>query len=464
MPCTTVLVGKEASIDGSTMIARNCDYMTAFNPYRLVVVKPESQPKIYTSVKKRCEIKLPDNPLRYTAMPCVDEKNQGIWGEASINSANVAMSATETSTTNSRILGLDPLTEKGIGEEDIVTIVAPYIHSAREGVRRLGALLEKYGTYESNGIAFSDKDEVWYMESIGGHHWAAKRVPDDSYVVAPNWFMITQFDFDSADTMASADLKQLIDDNHLNMDRHGYNLRHIFGSHDDSDYAYNVPRQWYVQKLFNPSDDIKNDDPNLPFSKVPEELISVEDVKYALSSHYQRTPYDRYGHGTEEQKNTFRPIGLQRNQEIHILQLRNDVPAEIAGLMWVAYGPNEYNAVAPLYANVTDMPAPYKDSTMDYDINSMYWLTHTLATIGDEHFKRYSAALETMKQQTMASGRHLIHQTDAAVQKENAATGAELRKKLEKTNDQVAAMAHAKAMKALGSMVKTGALKIKMNF
>ena len=52
------------------------------------------------------------------------------------------------------------------------------IRSAREGVERLGMLLEQYGTYESNGIAFSDKDEIWWMETIGGHHWIACRVPD----------------------------------------------------------------------------------------------------------------------------------------------------------------------------------------------------------------------------------------------------------------------------------------------
>ena len=43
----------------------------------------------------------------------------------------------------------------GIGEEDIVCLVLPYIRSAREGVKRLGSLLEQYGTYEMNGIAFS---------------------------------------------------------------------------------------------------------------------------------------------------------------------------------------------------------------------------------------------------------------------------------------------------------------------
>ena len=33
-----------------------------------------------------------------------------------------------------------------------------------------------------NGIAFQDQNEIWWLETIGGHHWMARRVPDDSYV------------------------------------------------------------------------------------------------------------------------------------------------------------------------------------------------------------------------------------------------------------------------------------------
>ena len=53
----------------------------------------------------------------------------------------------------------------GIGEEDIVVLVLPYINSAREGVKRLGSLLEQYGTYEKNGIAFQDANEIWWLET-----------------------------------------------------------------------------------------------------------------------------------------------------------------------------------------------------------------------------------------------------------------------------------------------------------
>ena len=96
------------------------------------------------------------------------------------------MSATETITTNARVLGADPLVKDGFGEEDMLTLVLPYIKTAREGVLRLGELLETYGTYESNGIAFADTEEIWWLETIGGHHWITRRVPDDTYVTNPN--------------------------------------------------------------------------------------------------------------------------------------------------------------------------------------------------------------------------------------------------------------------------------------
>lgn len=69
MPCTTILAGKKATADGSTLIARNEDYGHAFNPKRFIVVTPDQQPKDYQSVTSKCKVDLPDNPMRYTAMP-----------------------------------------------------------------------------------------------------------------------------------------------------------------------------------------------------------------------------------------------------------------------------------------------------------------------------------------------------------------------------------------------------------
>ena len=266
MPCTTILVGKKASYDGSTMIARNDDSPSGqFTPKKFVVVHPEEQPRKYKSVLSHVEIDLPEEALRYTAVPNALEGG-GIWAAHGINAAGVGMTATETITSNARVLGADPLVEYvpaqdgaeeipgGIGEEDIVSVVLPYIHSAREGVTRLGSLLEKYGTYEMNGIAFSDKNEIWWLETIGGHHWMAVKVPDDHYVAMPNQLGIDHFDLEDAlgeqkEYMCSADLKEFIETYHLDLSMDGnFNPRDAFGSHDDSDHVYNTPRAWFMER------------------------------------------------------------------------------------------------------------------------------------------------------------------------------------------------------------------------
>ena len=111
MPCTTILIGKGASYDGSTIVARNEDSPNGmFQPKRLCVVAPEEQPRVYIATTSKLTIELPDNPLRYTAVPDA-VPGHGPWAEAGVNALNVAMSATETITSNPRVLGADPLVE-----------------------------------------------------------------------------------------------------------------------------------------------------------------------------------------------------------------------------------------------------------------------------------------------------------------------------------------------------------------
>ena len=96
MACTTILVGKKASYDGSTMIARNDDSPSgAYMPKKFVVIHPEDQPKVYESVISHVKIELPENPMRYTAMPNA-VKGEGIWAASGVNEAQVGMTATET--------------------------------------------------------------------------------------------------------------------------------------------------------------------------------------------------------------------------------------------------------------------------------------------------------------------------------------------------------------------------------
>lgn len=95
------------------MIARTEDSQSGVLRPKFLVITPEDQPRHYQSVLTKFSIDLPDSPLRYTSVPDALGKD-GIWEGLVLLSANVAMSATETITTNARVLGADPLVKMAL--------------------------------------------------------------------------------------------------------------------------------------------------------------------------------------------------------------------------------------------------------------------------------------------------------------------------------------------------------------
>ena len=465
MGCTTILVGKKATYDGSTMIARNDDSGSGhFTAKKFTVVSPAQQPKTYHSVLSHVTIELPDNPMRYTAMPNAVE-GKGIWAASGVNEAHVAMTATETITSNPRVLGADPLVvyqpaadgkeeiAGGIGEEDLVCLVLPYIRSAREGVLRLGSLLEQYGTYEMNGIAFQDKDEIWWLETIGGHHWMARRVPDEVYVVMPNQLGIDSFDLEDAygeqkNFLCSADLKEFIETYHLNLSMDGsLNPRDVFGSHDDADHVYNTPRAWFMERYLNPNTyrwdgalaDFTPVSDDLPWCMVPEKKVTIEDVKYVLSSHFQGTPYDPYAsYGDKSMKGAYRAIGVNRTDFLGIIQMRPDAGEDSRAIEWVAFASNVFNTTAPFYTDVKKVPEYFSNTTGDASTDNFYWASRMIAAMADASYSKSIFHIERYQERVMSKGHEYINQYDELLEKEsNAEKRMQLR---QEANEKIADM------------------------
>lgn len=541
MPCTTILVGKNASYDGSTIVARNEDSPNGlFEPQKMAVVKPEDQPRTYTGTHSHLTIELPSDPMRYSCVPDA-VPGHGPWAAAGFNEANVGMSATETLTSNERVLGADPLVDYvpakgkpgdadyvseqpgGLGEEDFVTIVLPYIHSAREGVERLGALLEQYGTYEMNGIAFSDVNEIWWLETVGGHHWIAKRVPDDAYVTMPNQLGIDYFDLldaegEQVEHMASPDLRAWMEENHLNLTMTNYldadvldeeffddpddldeeeaedyeeyvedlidlladvregmrngeifNPRDAFGSHSDSDHVYNTPRAWFMQRSLNPHDGWDGPDApytpesdDIPWCRVPERKVTIEDVKYVLSSHFQGTPYDCYGlKGTPATRTSYRPIGINRNSQLAVLQIRPYVPAELSCVQWMAFGSNVFNALVALYANVEEFPTYLSNTTDQVSTENFYWSNRIIAALANTRFAETSSKIESYQEKIGSLGHKMLRETDRAVAGVEAGEVSAL---LARANSELCDTLKAETDKLLGNVLYTASCAMKNGF
>ena len=440
MACTTILVGKKASCDGSTMIARNDDSPSGvFHIKKLVRVEGRDKPLLYQSVLTKFKIELPAGSLAYTAMPNANPKKEGVWAAAGMNEADVGMTATETITSNPRVLGADPYVKDGIGEEDLVAIVLPYIHSAREGVLRLGSLIEKYGTYEPNGIGFNDENEVWWLESIGGHHWMAKRVKDDSYVVMPNQLGIDCFDFEDAygakkEHLCAEDLLSWSKKNHLFLDQvdkshlfldqgEKVNPRLAYGSHDDSDHVYNTPRAWYMLRYFNPRsmhfdgpDAYHPEDDDLPWSALPEHKITLEEVKHALSSHYQGTPFDPYAPGAVQDginHTPYRPIGVNRTAFYALLQVRGYAKEGAKSIEWFSFGSNVFNEQVPFFPFGKKVPSYYGNTKEgEVSTDSFYWANRLLGALADAHFSSTSLEIERYQNAVSEKAHEVVNEVD----------------------------------------------------
>ncbi|MBQ8074741.1 MAG: C69 family dipeptidase [Oscillospiraceae bacterium] len=482
MPCTTLLVGKNASNDGSTMIARTDD--GHFDVKKLIVVNPKKQPKKYKCVLSHLQIELPDNPMRYTACPSVDPKD-GIWAATGINEANVGMTATETITSNARVLSADPLVKYqeakgrrgkavpgGIGEEDIVVLVLPYIRSAREGVLRLASLLEKYGTYESNGIAFNDEKEIWWMETIGGHHWMARRVPDDRCVLMPNQFGMDGFDLEDAfgdgkENLCSKDLKEFIAKNCLDLNQNGrFNPRDIFGSRRDMDHIYNTPRAWFMGRYLAPDShtwegehaEFTPESDHLPWSLVPDRKVTVEDVKYLLSSHYQGTAYNPYSNRDTGKRGMYRSIGINRTGVTSVCQIRTGVPEEIKGIEWICFGSTTFDALLPIYPNTEKIPNYLSNVTLDVSTENFYWSSRLLGALADHNYATSIQNIERYQDAVAIRGRQILREYDEKMMQSGDFT------LTKEANEKLCAMAQEETTKILNKVLLDASTHMKNGF
>jgi dipeptidase A. Cysteine peptidase. MEROPS family C69 len=348
------------------------------------------------------------------------------------------MTATETITSNPRVLAADPLVEYreakrgekavpgGIGEEDIVVLVLPYIRTAREGVLRLASLLEKVGTYESNGIAFNDENEVWWMETIGGHHWMARRVPDDAVAIAPNQFAMDAFDLDDAfgeqrEHLCSKDLREFIADNCLSLNRNGaFNPRDIFGSRRAMDHVYNTPRAWYMGRWLTPyshrwdgeNAEFGPESDNIPWAMVPDRRVAAEDVACLLSANYEGTPYNPYLNHDSGARGRYRSIGINRTGVASICQIRPWAPEAIKGLEWVSFGSTTFAAWLPVYPNAPSLPDFLSKVTPDASTENLYWCSRLIGALADKCYAASRQNIERYQNTVAVRGRQLVREYD----------------------------------------------------
>src|SRR5699024_3398746 len=221
----------------------------------------------------------------------------------------------------------------------------------------------------------------------------AQRIPDDAYAVVANAVAIQQVDFDDTENFQWADgIQEFVEEHHLNPDKEGWNFRHIFGSFDEKDRHYNTPRVWYGHHLFNPEIEEDPESGELPFIMRTNHKFTPDDIEQYLGSHYNETPYDPYSKdSTEADMYRYRPIGLNRTQNSHVLQLRNDVPEEQQAVMWLCIGFPEFAPYIPFYTNANDTDPSFSETPMEMDVDSdsAYWMYRHMSMLVESHYSKF---------------------------------------------------------------------------
>lgn len=365
--CFTVLVGKDASADGSVLVAHNED-----DRGDILVNVRKIRPHDYGAPRKVA--------LGKGATLETDGRTAGfLWIEATtqeyadsfVNEHGILITSDSCP---SRITE-DNLTDGGIGYM-LRRLVAEKATSARDAVRIAGTLIEKFG-YRASGRTYSiaDKNEAWMLAALRGRHWAAQRVPDGEVAVIPNHFTIRAIRLDDPDHfLASPGIVEYAAKNGwYDEEKDGpFDFKKAFERPSRREPAAdgNTLRHWRGLSLLTGRDWKLGGD--YPFSVKPGEKVTAEALMAVLRDHYEGTPYDATdGYKTGSPNRTkFRTICTASTINAFVVSLDPKRPEPLSVRIWLALGKPDTTVFLPLYYGVESLPpgAGLGQNTHDYEI------------------------------------------------------------------------------------------------
>ena len=390
--CTTIIIGKEQTADGSMIVARSEDWDAMEAKNYEIFEGTDNGPREFVAKDSPFRCELPEKALGYSALSPYNL--HGHWGSAGFNTAGVGMSATESIFSNDEVLKHDPLVENGVAENSVFNITLPYVHTAREGVERLGMLIEKYGIAEGFGIGFVDSKEIWYLETACGHRWLACRMPKEQYFVTGNQSRFRTYDpNDKENYLASADLIEFAEKHGLyNPAQGAFDFHEAYARDIKLDTTYNYPRVWGLQQFFSP--EIKNDvtKNTFPVFAKAAHKVTLTELRTAFRFHYDNTEHDPYLNSNP--KEPYRPVSIFRTTQTHLLQVRPELPQAIGCVNYVAMGMADLGVFLPLYQGITSYPEAYTKGNGESSADSAYWKFRKIMVLGMTNYNKYAPIIK----------------------------------------------------------------------
>lgn len=340
--CTTVAIGKNATIDGSVIIAHSDDDVAderfIFVPSKKDIPAGTMRPVYYDDASLGHDMIEPKTGKTYNASdlyryigssrgPYYEVSAEIMEKEDLYNSIPIGYIPEERETFSYFDCNYGVMNEKRlmIGEctcgakvhpepsptrlfyaSELSRVALERCYRAQDAVRLMGKLIMEYG-YHGTGetLLVGDDNEAWVMEMCGydpegsAGLWVAQRVPDNGLFVAANQFRIRDIDTASKDVMYSANLHQVcLDLGWWNPDKTP--LLDWTASVSYGEYShpyYSLRRVWRVLTKAKPSLTLPAWVENgytkaYPFSVIPDVKLDVAAVSEIFRDHYEGTEFD----------------------------------------------------------------------------------------------------------------------------------------------------------------------------
>lgn len=401
--CTNLLVGKNASTDGSTMITYSAD---SYNLFGELYHYPAAKYPV------GAKLKVHDwDSGKYLGE--IDQVRETYNVIGNMNEHQLAIAETT--------FGGRPELENPEGIIDygsLIYITLQRAKTAREAIKVMTELVEKYGFF-SGGESFSlaDPNEVWVMEMVGkgkgvkGAAWVAIRIPDDCISAHANQARIQQFPLNDPENCIYA--KDVIsfakEKGYYKGADKDFSFAQAYAPLDFGAMRFCEARVWSFFNRYN-----NEMDKYLPYAKgevkdTPMPLyikatkkLSLNDLKEMMRDHYEGTALDwRFdaGAGAYESPYRFapltwevdgekycneRPIATQQTAFTFVAQMRSWLPNTVGGILWFGMDDAGQTVYTPMYTSMTETPECFKTGNGDlfnFSWTSSFWIHNWVANM-----------------------------------------------------------------------------------
>lgn len=430
--CTNLIVGKNASSDGSVICTYNCDGFGFAGSLRSTPASRHAPgEKIAIRSWGRGPVRGYVDQVEYTYNVI------GYINEKQVSIVETTFGGREELQNMEGILDYDSL----------IHLALERSASAREAIRVMAGLLAEYG-YNATGESLSvcDKNEAWIFEFIGkgpgrnGAVWVAVRIPDDCISAHANICRIRQFpqarkidrklgfyEVEGQSMYAADAISFAREMGYFSGKDEDFSFRDAYCPISFEKVRYADARVWsFFRRHSDPAEMDKylpyiNGDfavcDHLPLWIKPVTKVSVRDIMNDMRDHYEGTPLDMTADiSAGPWSSPYRPlpmswesadgtkyfreraIGTQQSGFTLVSHLRGWLPDAVGGVMYFNCDDASMVAYVPVYCCVNDVPAPFRPENNLRDTfseKSAFWMNNFVANMV---YPRYSAMIGDLRE------------------------------------------------------------------